>query len=129
MFVVPEGVFNDRFLTLGILDSLLSHIEIILIPMVLMLTKAYNLDVKRSGGVIFGLLLVAFNVEVLQPLLINEHVDYLFLKGTLPFTIEGVNQFFIMFPTAVLFIYVIYFLDYLYVNVKVFESKPIKRKV
>ncbi len=114
MFVIPEGVFNDRYLTLSILDSLLSHYSIIFIPMVLMITKAYTLDIKNSWQVVIGLLVAVFNVEVLQELLINEHVDYLFLEGTLPFTINGVHQFFIMFPIAVIFVYTVYLVNYLY---------------
>lgn len=128
MFVVPVGVFNDRYLTLGILDSLLSHFEIIVIPLVLMFTKAYKLDVKRSGGVILGMLLVTFNVEIMQPILVNESIDYLFLDGTLPFTIDGVNQFFVMFGCALIFVYTIYFLDYLYITENVFNQKVRKKR-
>ncbi len=75
---------------------MLSHYEIVAIPIILMATKAYELDIKKAYTVVFGLLIVALNVEILQPLLINRQVDYLFLDGTLPFTIEGVNQFFVM---------------------------------
>ena len=79
MFVVPEGVFNDRYLTLKIFDSILSHYEIIFIPVVLMATKAYELELKNSWQVIVGLLIVTINVEFLQKILINEQVDYLFI--------------------------------------------------
>lgn len=113
MFVVPEGVFNDRYLTLKVFDSLLSHYEIIFIPIVLMATKAYELEIKNSWQVIVGLLLVTINVEFLQKILINEHVDYLFLKGTLPFTIDGVHQFYVMFLSAIVFVYFMYFINYL----------------
>ena len=115
-FIIPQGIFNDRYLTLSILDSVLSHYEIVAIPIILMATKAYELDIKKSYIVILGLLLVALNVEVLQPILINEQVDYLFLDGTLPFTIKGVNQFFIMFASALVYVYSIYFLNYLYLG-------------
>jgi|LGOV01.1.fsa_nt_gb uncharacterized membrane protein YwaF len=115
-FIIPQGIFNDRFLTLTILDSVLSHYEIVAIPIILMATKAYELDIKKVYTVVLGLLLVALNVEILQPLLINEQVDYLFLDGVLPFTIEGVNQFFIMFGSALVYVYFVYFLDYLYLG-------------
>lgn len=122
-FIIPDGIFVDKYLTLNILDSVLSHYEIVAIPLILMFTKAYELDIKKSGIVIIGLLLVAVNVEFLQPLLINKHVDYLFLKGTLPFTIEGVNQFFVMLATAIVYIYTVYFLDYWYLGkIKIFND-------
>ncbi len=122
-FIIPDGIFVDKYLTLNILDSVLSHYEIVAIPIILMLTKAYELDVKKSYVVFIGLLLVAINVEYLQPILINETVDYLFLDGNLPFTITGVNQFFIMFATALLYIYSVYFLNYLYLGkIKLFTS-------
>lgn len=114
MFVVPEGIFNDKYLTLSIFDSLLSHYEIIFIPVVLMVTKAYTPNIRNSWQVVIGLLLVVFNVEVLQPLLINEQVDYLFLQGTLPFTIKGVHQFFIMFSVSLVFVYSVYFINIIY---------------
>lgn len=122
-FIIPKGIFNDQYLTLQILDSVLSHYEIVAIPLILMFTKAYELDIKRSGTVIIGLLLVAVNVEFLQPLLINEHVDYIFLKGNLPFTIDGVNQFYIMFATALVYVYTVYFLNYWYLGkIKLFNN-------
>ena len=114
VFIVPDGVFNDKYLTLSLLESLLSHYEIILIPMVLMITKAYKLNLKNYWQVAIGLLVVLFNVEVIQELLINEHVDYLFLKGTIPFTIKGVNQFFIMYPVTLIAIYIVYLVNYVH---------------
>ncbi len=116
VFIVPDGVFNDKYLTLNILESLLAHYEIIFIPMVLMITKAYTLNIKNYWQVALGLLVVLFNVEVLQELLINEHVDYLFLQGTIPFTIKGVNQFFIMYPFTLIVIFIVYLIDYVYNN-------------
>lgn len=122
-FIIPDGIFVDKYLTLNILDSVLSHYEIVAIPLILMFTKAYELDIKKSGTVIIGLLLVAVNVEFLQPLLVNRHVDYLFLKGTLPFTVEGVNQFYIMLACAIVYVYTVYFLDYLYLGkLKIFSN-------
>lgn len=125
-FIIPDGIFNDQYLTLNILDSVLSHYEIVAIPIILMATKAYQLDVKKAGFVIIGLLIVTVNVEFLQPLLINKQVDYLFLDGTLPFQISGVNQFFIMLASAIVYVYFVYFLDYLYLG-KIQEY--LKRKV
>ena len=122
MFVVPDGVFIDRYITLGMLDSLLSHYEIIFIPVVLLITKAYSLDVRHSWEVVIGLLIVTFNVEFLQKLLINEEIDFLFLDGTLPFTINGVNQFFILFPLAIIFVYFVYFIDYIYISKITFKK-------
>ncbi len=115
-FVIPDGIFNDKYLTINILDSVLSHYEIVAIPIILLATKAYQLDIKKSGLVIFGLLLVTFNVEIIQPLLVQEEVDYLFLEGTLPFTIKGVHQFYVMFATAISYVYFVYFINYLYLG-------------
>lgn len=126
-FMMPVGIFNDRYLTLTILDSVLSHYEIVAIPIILMATKAYELDMKKAYTVIIGLLLVTLNVEILQPLLINEQVDYLFLDGVLPFTIEGVNQFFILFASAIMYVYLVYFIDYAYLG-KVGIKKKDKAK-
>ena len=123
-FIIPQGIFDDQFLTLKILDSVLSHYEIVAIPIILMATKAYELDMKKAYLVIIGLLLVAVNVEFLQPILINRQVDFLFLEGTLPFTIEGVNQFYIMLGSAIVYVYIVYFLDYLYLGkIKLFQTK------
>ena len=69
MFVVPVGVFNDKYITITILDSVLSHYEIVIIPVVLLVTKAYVLDIKKSWQVFAGLFILLFNVEVLQPIL------------------------------------------------------------
>ena len=115
-FIMPQGIFNDRYLTFTILDSVLSHYEIVAIPIILMATKTYELDIKKAYTVILGLLLVALTVEILQPLLLHEQVDYLFFDGVLPFTIEGVNQFFIVFASAIVYAYFVYFLDYLYLG-------------
>lgn len=113
-FIIPAGIFDDKFLTLNILDSVMSHYEIVAIPLILMGTKAYKLDVKRSLGVIAGLFAVAINVEFLQPIMINEQVDYLFIDGNLPFTIAGVHQFYVMLFSAVVYVYVCYFINYAY---------------
>lgn len=115
-FIIPFGIFNDQYLTLNILDSVLSHYEIVAIPVILLSTKTYQLDIKKSWTVIVGLLLVWVNVEFIQPLLTGNQVDYLFLDGTLPFQIPGVNQFFIMFFSALVYVYFVYFLDYLYLG-------------
>jgi len=66
MFVVPEGVFNDRFLTLQILESLLSHYTIFIVPILFMATKVHVLEFRRSWQSLLGFGLVLFNVEVLQ---------------------------------------------------------------
>jgi uncharacterized membrane protein YwaF len=115
-FIIPYGIFNDQYLTLNILDSVLSHYEIVTIPVILLSTKTYQLDIKKSWTVVVGLLLVWINVEFVQPLLTGNQVDYLFLDGTLPFQIPGVNQFFIMFFAALVYVYFVYFLDYLYLG-------------
>lgn len=118
MFVVPIGVFNDKYLTITILDSVLSHYEIVLIPIVLLFTKAYRLNIKKSWQVFLGLFILLFNVEILQPILVDRQEDYLFIRGTLPFTIDGVPQLLIMLLSIAVYVYLIYFLDYLLFNWK-----------
>jgi uncharacterized protein with PQ loop repeat len=113
MFVVPVGVFNDKYITIQILDSVLSHYEIVLLPIVLLFSGAYKLDIKKSWQVFLGLFILLFNVEVLQPILINRTEDFLFVRGTLPFTIDGVPQVFIMLFSIGVYIYLIYGIDYL----------------
>lgn len=113
MFVVPDNIFVDRYLTLGTMDSLLSHFMIFYVPLVLLFTRAYELDIKKYWQVVIGLLLVVFNVEVIQKVLFNTNEDYLFLRGSLPFTIEGVPQFIIVFASAFMTVFVIYFINYL----------------
>ena len=113
-FIVPEGVFTDRYLNFQILDSILSHYEIVAVPIVLLATKTYKLDVKNSWIVMIGILLILINVELLQPLIINEKVDYLFLDGNLPFTINGVPQVYILLFCMISYVYIVYYLNYLY---------------
>ena len=123
MFVTPVGVFNDKYLTLTILDSVFSHYEIVILPLILLFTKAYKLDIKRSWQVILGLLILLFNVEILQPILVNEQVDYLFIRGHLPFTIDGVPQVIIMFLTMVFYVYLVYYIDLLMKREKILKPK------
>ncbi len=113
MFVVPDGIFVDKYMTINIFDSLLSHFTIFYIPLVLLFTRTYELDIKRLWQVLLGLGLTVFNVEVLQRVLFDRNEDYLFLRGELPFTIDGVPQFIIMIISTVLAVYMIYFLNYL----------------
>lgn len=126
MFVVPVGVFNDKYLTITILDSVLSHYEIVIIPVVLLATKAYKLDIKNSWQVILGLLILLFNVEILQPILTGRQVDYLFIRGTLPFTIEGVPQVFIMFISISFYVYLVYFVSHVLHNPALNREKSIQ---
>jgi len=112
MFVTPTGVFNDKYLTIYILDSVLSHYFIVIIPLVLLFSGTYKLDIKKSWQVFLGLFILLFNVEILQPLLVNRQVDYLFIRGTLPFTIDGVPQLIIMLLSIAFYIYLVYGINY-----------------
>lgn len=126
MFVVPVGVFNDRFVTISILDSVLSHYEIVVIPVVLLFSKAYVLDIKKSWQVFVGFAILLINVEFLQPILTGRHEDYLFIRGTLPFTIDGVPQIFIMLLSISFYVYLVYFIDYLFKRLD--QQKQITKK-
>lgn len=126
MFVVPEGVFNDRYLTLQIFDSLLSHYMIFIVPILLLSTKAHVLDVSRSWQSLLGLLLVLFNVEVLQPILTGRTVDYLFLRGPIDLSLWFIPQVFVMLFLAILYVYVIIFVNQLLLGrLRVNHNAPI----
>lgn len=112
MFVVPEGVFNDRFLTLQIFESLLSHYFIFIVPIVFLATRTHELNLRQSWHSILGFLLVLFNVEVLQELLTSRYVDYLFLQGPINLSIFGIPQVYIMFVLALVYVYTIYIINY-----------------
>lgn len=122
-FIMPDGIFVDRYLTLGILDSIMSHYAIVVIPLVLLITKAYSLDIKRSWQVFIGLIIVVINAEFFQKLLFKKDFDYLFFDSSLPFTINGVPQFLIISILAIFLVYLIYFLDYLYLSRTLKTSK------
>jgi uncharacterized membrane protein YwaF len=113
-FAIPDGIFTDRYLTFGIVDSLMSHYTIVVIPLVLLITKAHTLKLKNIYQVAIGLLLTLINTELIQPLFFHKHFDYLFLRGTIPFTISGVPQYLIIFVLAIILVLGIYGLDILY---------------
>ncbi len=121
-FVVPDGVFNDRFMTLQIFESLLSHYMIFSIPMIFMATKNHVLDLRTSWQSILGLLLVIINVEVLQPLLTGKHIDYLFFRGPIEITFFGIKQAYVMIAFALFYTYTVYVLDYLYLGKIKFQN-------
>lgn len=129
MFVVPDGVFNDRFMTLQIFESLLSHYFIFIVPIILLSTKQHILDVQRSWQSLVGLLLVLFNVEILQEPLTGRTVDYLFLRGPIDLSFWGIPQVFVMFALAVLYIYVIIFLNQVLIGrIQIFKQPQLERK-
>lgn len=122
-FLMPEGIFVDRYLTFSILDSIMSHYVIIVIPLVLLLTGCHTLHLKNIYQVFVGLLIVVFNSEVLQRVLFDKSFDYLFFRSTMPFTIPGVPQFLIISSLAIILVLLVYYLDHLY-----FERYEEKRK-
>lgn len=116
MFVVPEGVFNDRFLTLQIFESLLSHYFIFMVPIVFMATKYHTLQYKHSWQSLIGFGLVLMNVELLQEPLTGRQVDYLFLRGPIDLTWFGLPQVVVMFGLAILYVYAIITLNQLLIG-------------
>lgn len=112
-FLIPDGIFVDRYLTFPILDSIMSHYVIVVVPMVLLLTGTHVLYFKNIYQVFVGLLVVVFNAEVLQKLLFDKSFDYLFFRSTIPFTIPGVPQFIILSSLAIILVMLVYYLDYL----------------
>jgi uncharacterized membrane protein YwaF len=115
-FIIPDGIFTDRYLTLGILDSIMSHYLIVVVPLVLLITKTYVLNIKKVWIVFLGLILTVINSEILQRVLFHKEKDYLFFRGDMPFTIKGVPQFIIITSLAIVLIFLVYYLDYLYTN-------------
>lgn len=121
-FLIPDGIFVDKYITLGILDSIMSHYVIVVCPLVLLITKTHILKFKNIYTVFIGLLIALINVEVIQPIIFKENIDYLFLRGNIPFSIPGVPQFLIISSLTVFLIILVYFLDYLYIE-KTFNLK------
>jgi hypothetical protein len=115
-FLIPDGIFTDRYLTFPILDSIMSHYVIVVIPLVLLLTKAHTLRFKNIYQVFIGLLIVIVNVELVQGWLFKKDFDYLFFRGTIPFTIPNVPQFIIISFLAVVLILLVYYLDNCYLR-------------
>ncbi len=115
-FIIPNGIFTDRYLTFPTLDSIFSHYVIVVIPMVLFITRTHKLYMKNIYQVFIGLLITMFNVEVLQGLLFNTHHDYLFFRSTMPYTIPGVPQLFVISTLAIVLVTLIYVLDYFYLS-------------
>lgn len=125
MFVVPEGVFNDRFMTLQIFESLLSHYFIFIVPIILLSTRQHILEYSRSWQSLLGLLLILFNVEVLQGPLTGRTVDYLFLRGPIDLTFWRIPQVFVMLGLAILYVYLIIFLNQVLIGrVSMVKKKP-----
>ncbi len=129
MFVVPEGVFNDRYLTLQIFESLLSHYMIFIVPIILFTTRRHDLDVRNAWQAVLGLLLVLFNVEFLQELVTGRYVDYLFLSGPIDLSLWGIPQVFVMLFLAILYVYLVYALDYVFTGRWILSStEPLRKK-
>jgi uncharacterized membrane protein YwaF len=125
MFVVPEGVFNDRFMTLQIFESLLSHYFIFIVPIILLSTKQHVLEFSLFWQSLLGLLLVLFNVEVLQELLTGRTVDYLFLRGPIDLTFWGIPQVFVMLGLAIAYVYIVIFLNHVLIGrIQVVKKQP-----
>lgn len=129
MFVVPEGVFNDQFMTLQIFESLLSHYFIFMVPIILMSTKLHILEFSRSWQSLLGLLLVLFNVEVLQEPLTGRTIDYLFIRGPIDLTLWGIPQVFVMLVLAILYVYLVILLNQVLIGrVQLVKQPQLERK-
>ena len=115
-FLIPDGIFTDKYLTLGILDSIMSHYLIVVVPFVLLITKAHILKFKNIWIVYAGLILTIINSEFIQKILFNKEKDYLFFDSDIPFTINGVPQFIIISLLAIVLVFLVYYIDHLYIN-------------
>ena len=115
-FLMPNGIYDDKYLTLPVIDSVLSHYVIVVIPLVLLITKNHILKPKGLISVFIGLIIVTINVEFVQRLLFNTQNDYLFFRSNMPFTISGVPQFYIISSLAIVLVLGVYLINYLLVN-------------
>lgn len=95
-FAMPQGIFTDKYLTVHILDSVISHVGIILIPLVAWSAGLHRIHIKNIWINMIGLALVVFNVEVIQRVFFHRHIDYLFLGESCPIKIPGIPSFLVM---------------------------------
>lgn len=121
-FLIPDGIFNDPYLTFPILDSILSHYILVVIPFVLVITKAHRLHIKNMYIPIIGLLITVFNAEVLQKILVGTNYDYLFFHDTIPFTIPNIPQFLIISTLMISVIAGIYLASEILINKSLFQK-------
>lgn len=90
-FAIPDGIFNNKYLTFGILKSILQHWAIIVIPVYEYFTKTFKPKFIHFHYTLIGMTIHLLNSEFL-PKLINgqEGTDYMFLRSGLPFVLPGV---------------------------------------
>ena len=111
-FVYPEEIFTNQYLNFPILKSILQHAGIIFIPVFEYFTENYKPRLKGYFLSILGLFVYLLNSACVPKLFSLKNTDYIFLHSGLPFTIEGVNQIFILAPIAFIVSLVFYlFLD------------------
>lgn len=113
-YAMPFGIFTDKYLTFGILNSLTSHYVIIVIPLVLLITKAHKLEMKTFYQQIIGLVMVLINAEVIGRILLQDTTDYLYIRSDMPFKIPGVPQIIIIGSLFIFTIMLTYFIDIYY---------------
>ena len=88
-FLIPDGIYIDKYLTFSIFDSVLSHFILVVVPPIFIVKKIWRPNYKKSWQVILGMLVVVFNVEVVQRLFFgNNYIDYLFFHSDMPFVIK-----------------------------------------
>ena len=63
-----------------------------------------------------------FNVEVLQEFVTGKYTDFLFLSGPIQLSIFGIPQVYVMFAMALIYVYSLYFLNYLLLGKIKFEN-------
>ncbi len=122
-FSYPVDIFTNQYLNFPILKSILQHSFIIFIPVFEYFTGNYLPKIKKYYLAIIGLFVHLFNSEYLPKLLGMKNTDFIFLHSGLPFTIDGVNQVFILAPIA----FIVILIFYLFLDRDVFGKKR-KRK-
>lgn len=89
-FLIPDGIYTDKYLTFSIFDSIISHYILIVVPAIFIVKDMWRANFSRVNEVVLGMLLVIMNVEIVQRLLLGgNYTDYLFFHGDIPFAIPG----------------------------------------
>ena len=108
-FAIPEGIFSNSVMVFPIVKSILQHTGLLLIPAFEFASKTFRPTIKYYGFVILGCFVHLLNCEVIDRLL-GFTDDYMFLRGDMPFVIEGVPQFITVSVFALIVIALLSFL-------------------
>ena len=108
-YAIPQGVFNNQYLTFGILKSILQHYAIVIIPFFEFFNKTYKPRFKHFYVTIIGMLIHLINSEFVPKYAFGlQNTDYIFLRSGLPFVIPNVPGWLTLSVFAVIVVIVCY---------------------